>query len=400
MLRFLHVADLHLGMRITRFSADAINRIREARFESLERVKKEASSAERGYRFVLLAGDVFDDVRVPREIARRTFKILEDFPIPVLIISGNHDPLEPGSVWDSEPWSSDSAKRVRVLRHREPVRDIEGVTLFPCPVFRKTSYEDPTAWIAEHPRQADDGFRIGMAHGSVMDRSTLPADDHPIDPNAPRKLDLDYLALGHWHKPKRFCDNRMAYPGVHEPMRFATADASGWKPYSPDGERDDFRDDGSGRAFAVTLEHPGADPQIEEIPVGRLQWRQRDELLQQPEDLDDLIRNVTDETQQPHLTLLRLSLSGTLPLQAIERLNELEQVLGRYVVYELDANRLHPEPNEDEIRDVVGGGMLSTVFATLTEREHAEDDGDDSQSVAEEALSLLYRYAKQVREQQ
>lgn len=398
MLRFLHAADLHLGMKLTRFSADAINRVREARFEALEHVKKEAANAERGYRFVLLAGDVFDDVRVPREIARRTFNILEDFPVPVLIISGNHDPLEPGSVWESEPWMSDSTHRVRVLRGREPVRAIEGVTLFPCPVYRKTSYEDPTAWIAEYPRTPDDGFRIGIAHGSVMDRPTLPENDHPIDPEAPRKLDLDYLALGHWHKPKRFCDGRMAYPGVHEPMRFAAADASGWKPYSPGGERDDFRDDGNGRAFSVTLERPEALPAIEDIPVGRLQWQQRDVELRQAADLNDLIRRVTDEAQQPQLTLLRLSLSGTLPLQAMERLDELEQVLGRYVVYELDTSRLHPEPNEDEIRDVVGGGMLSTVFESIAARSHAEENGDVPQQVAEEALSLLYRYAKQVRE--
>jgi DNA repair exonuclease SbcCD nuclease subunit len=393
MLRFLHIADLHLGMRITRFPEAAINRAREARFEALDRVREEAAKADRGYRFLIVAGDLFDDVRVPREIARRGFDLLESFPIPVLIISGNHDPLEPGSVWDADPWDRISTNRVRVLRERSPFREFPGVTIFPCPVFRKTSYDDPTAWIADHPRADGDAVRVAIAHGSVMDRPNLPPDDHPIDPDAPGRLGMDYVALGHWHRPKRFADDRMAYPGVHEPMRFSTADSSGWKPYSPGGDRDEFRDDGSGRANAVTIDHPGSPPQIEELTVGRLKWREREAALSHAEQFDELIRGVA-EAPETELTLLRLRLSGTLPLHAMERLEVLQQVMGRYVVGELDAADLRVEPTEDEIRDVVGGGMLKSVFDSIASLR-AADGSPGERAVAERALTLLYRYARQ-----
>ena len=405
MVRFLHIADLHLGMRITRFSDTAIDRVREARFEALERVRQEASKTERDYRFVIIAGDLFDDVRVQREISHRAFRLLESFPVPVVIISGNHDPVEPGSVWDADCWNGDSSHRVHLFRERAPVREIPGilesvgVTFFPCPVFHKTSYDDPTAWIVDHPRKLGDGIRVGIAHGSVKDRANLPEDDHPIDPDAPTKLDLDYLALGHWHRPKTYTDAsnhpRMIYPGVHEPMRFSSGDVSGWKPYSTGGDRPEFGDDGAGRAFAVTFETADSPPTVEEIAVGRLKWRSREETLERAEQLDDLIRSVA-EISQPELTLLRLTLSGTLPLEAMERLEEVRQVLGRFVVGQLDDSDLHAKPTEEEIRDVVGNGVLKTVFDEICAQRDAKEDGR-SRVVAEQAVSLLYRYAQQSR---
>eukprot|EP00913_Durusdinium_trenchii_P023356 g21934.t1 len=123
MLRFLHAADLHLGMRLTRFSKDAINRIREARFEALENIRSEASQRDREYQFVILAGDLFDDVRVPREIAGRTFKLLESFPIPVIVISGNHDPSEPGSVTVE---FETGGQRYRLMKRFSPRKDGEA----------------------------------------------------------------------------------------------------------------------------------------------------------------------------------------------------------------------------------------------------------------------------------
>lgn len=396
MLRFLHTADLHLGMRLTRFSHDTISRVREARFESLQQIRSEADRAEREYQFIIVAGDLFDDVRVPREIARRAFDLLDDFPIPLLVIPGNHDPCEPGAMWEMAPWNQPEPQRIRLLREREPFRDLPGVSIFPCPVFRKTAFEDPTAWIADYPRTADDGFRVGIAHGSVMDRPNLPEDDHPIAPDAPERLDLDYLALGHWHRPRRFCDDKMAYPGVHEPMRFSEDHASGWRPYSPGADRADFLDDGQGRVYSVSIDQPGSKPTIEEISVGRLRWVEREQQLTQEDEFARLIQEVADESRHPELTMLRLRLMGTLPLTAFERVDELRQVLGRYVHGELDDRDLHVEPTEDEIRDLVGAGILRSVFEEIQSLRNTAETAQ-RRTTAERAIKLLYNYAKQTR---
>lgn len=400
MVRFLHVADLHLGMRITRFSADAIDRVREARFEALENVRDKLRDPRHGFQFLIIAGDLFDDVRVKKSIARRVYDLLESFPVPVYVLSGNHDPLEPGSVWDSDPWNQSSPKQVRLLNEARPVAVQDGVTLFPCPVLRKTSTLDPTRWIQDHPRTPDHGVRIAIAHGSVMDRPNLPDDDHPISPAAPQELDLDYIALGHWHKTKMFRNAdghaRMVYPGVHEPMRFrGDAASSGWRPYAAGGDREEFFDDGSGTAVAVTIPGPGAPPEVETLNVGHLTWTNRNEVVHSEEEFDRLIATVA-EAPHPELTLLRLRISGSIPMQAMQRLEELREVMGRYVVGDLDDSALGVEPTEVEIREVVGDGVLSSVYRELQDLVATASDRD--RAVAERATRLLYRFARQARD--
>src|SRR5438132_10650767 len=118
MVSFLHAADLHLGLRITRFSVDIAKKVREARFQALEKVRDAAK--EEKVDFVLIAGDLFDDHAVDGDIAKRAFDLLESFPAPVYVLSGNHDPLLAGAVWDRPPWNTSNANRLCVLREAAP----------------------------------------------------------------------------------------------------------------------------------------------------------------------------------------------------------------------------------------------------------------------------------------
>ncbi len=392
MVRFLHVADLHLGMRVTRFSPEVVGKLQQARFQALQNVRRHAA----GFHFVVIAGDLFDDLHVSREVARRAFELLEDFGPPVLVLPGNHDPLQAGSVWDSPPWrEGEPARRVQVLRHRKPFEVLPGVTIFPCPVFAKTSTENPTAWIAKHPRSAAGGIRIGIAHGSVMDRPNLPADDHPISPRAPDELQLDYLALGHWHSPKLYADDagcvRMAYAGVHESMRFpGDAPATGWQSYSAGAARDDFIDREPGNALAVSIDHSAAPPQIEPVRVANYIWINRTAEVHSPDELGRLINDVSEQEEKER-TLLRLRLTGTLPLTVVERLGDLRSVLSPYVVGDLDDSQLVVEPTLAEAREALGAGILPRVHDRLQAQIHAGDA--NAKAIAERALRLLFRHA-------
>jgi DNA repair exonuclease SbcCD nuclease subunit len=124
MVRFLHTADFHLGMRVTRFEEDACNRVGEARFTALQQLRQKA--AELKVDFILVAGDVFDDHSVSRKDATRAYPLLESSgaACPVFIIPGNHDPLVPGGVWERDPWLRQQPHlRVHFLRTAEPSRD-------------------------------------------------------------------------------------------------------------------------------------------------------------------------------------------------------------------------------------------------------------------------------------
>lgn len=404
MIRFLHAADLHLGLRITRFEEAACKRIGEARFEAIERLR--AAAAEHDVHFILIAGDVFDDHSVSRTIATRVFTVFEGQKIhcPVYIIPGNHDPLNPGGVWDRDPWKRDQpTKHVRLLRERVPVT-VPGlpVTIFPCPLRNRNSIDDPTSWIAGHPRaDGDETIRIGLAHGSLAFLPNLPPDDHLIGPDAADRHGLDYLALGHWHKPLRHRSadgvERTAYSGTHEPMRFPDSGAglsTGWSSYSSDGDAERFQDEGRGTAQLVSIDEAGTPPRIETIEVGRLRWvADRRDVTLQP--LGEIITTYADRVDR-ELTVLRLSLSGVMEPEKHLRIDSVlrEIVSNRYCPgSSLHADEVLVEPKPDQLGEIVGDGVLSRMLERLLQESRSADA--EVRRVADHALRLLYRIASE-----
>jgi DNA repair exonuclease SbcCD nuclease subunit len=398
MISFFHAADLHLGLRVTRFSGDCADKIRGARFRALDNLIKLA--AKRQVQFLLIAGDLFDDLAVDGITAERAFHILDAAPLPVYVLPGNHDPLLPGGVWDRKPWNTPSPRQVRLLRSAEPVPIGRRIMLFPCPVLRKTSLTDPTAWIAQAAVDGAD-FRIGVAHGSLKIHEDLPPDDHLISRTAARDLKLDYLALGHWHRRQFFPDAdgalRTAYSGVHEPMRFGGGQGfqTGWHPYSSGTTRNEFLDAGVGEILWVRIDHPGAPPEITSEEVGHLTWCEEERALVSEDDLSQLIADVAVKRPLPERQLLRLKLTGVLDAGAMLRLEELRQVLKeRYLLGMLDTSGLHVQPREEEIREAAGQGVLRHVLGHLL--KESVDPKREVNSVAERALVLLYQIAKEV----
>lgn len=394
MVSFLHTADLHLGLRLTRFPEHIVKKLQDARFQAIERILHTAT--QRHVDFLLIAGDLFDDHSIDARLARRAFEILASSPAPVFVISGNHDPLIPGGIWDREPWITADSGQVRFLRDRKPYEVQSGVVLYPCPVMCKTSREDPTAWIPTEEIDAD-CVRIGIAHGSYNCRPGLPENDHLISENAPQSRKLDYLALGHWHSRQVFPDQagvtRVAYPGVHEPMRYQTSEdiRTGWTPYSDDPQRQEFRDDGRGEILHVTIDSPGAPPHVEAVEVGRLRWEQHLRELQVEEDLSHLIAEVAADPAREQ-RVLRLKVTGRLPAGAFARLQELRDVLeARYAYGELIDEDLQLTAEESELRDIAGAGVTARVFSRL--REETRDARREVRKPAEAALAALYQIA-------
>lgn len=425
MLEFLHLADLHLKARFTKYPVDVANKLAEARYHSVEELRLRLRREPGRIRCVIIAGDLFDDGQIKAEAGARIFDFLSSFPVPVLVIPGNHDPWEPAAIWHSAPWNkarvqspesastgTDAARAipevsapgvVRLLVDRAPVRfaDLPDVTFFPCPVFSKTSRDNPTEWIRRFPRCDSDGFRVVIAHGCVMDRDNLPEDDHPISPTAPVDLNVDYVALGHWHGTLVYEDHpvrgRMAYPGVHEPMRFPSGDGGGWRPYSTD-QSDRFVDKGPGTGLLVSLSAPNAAPEVAPWTIGRLNWVALDRAVAGVEDVQHLIDEI-GSIAEPERMLLRLTLTGTLPLAALPLLDTLDSIRKRFVYAEFDA-RYHIEPTDAERDAVLGEGIVGKVYRQLRDEAARSASGSNrpdevNPELATEAIRLLYEIARE-----
>ncbi len=258
--------------------------------------------------------------------------------------------------------------------------------------------DDPTSWIEKYPREdGDRNIRIGLAHGS-LNIMPLPDDDHLIRPDAADHHELDYLALGHWHKhfPHKSADGivRTAYCGTHEPMSFPGGNPSlaiGWSSYSPDGEADRFRDDGDGIALLVEIDAPQAPPRIEPVHINYLRWRAEHQDVT-GRSLGSLIKEYSHRDNFG-ITLLRLTLSGVMDPQAHSRLNELREIVeNRYYPGSLmDSDGVLIEPHPEQLAEAVGAGVLKRVLERLKGDVQSVDPA--TKQVAEHALKLLYQIA-------
>lgn len=214
MTKFLHIADIHLGIRRYR-SEDRAKDFFQAWRTCLERY----ALAEK-VSFVLIAGDLFDARKVEPQAMNHAMIMLAKLRaagIPVIAIEGNHDSHEAAQRFS---WLR-SLSQWGFLKLLEPVHDESGVRLLPWDEAEgKGSFIDiagvrifGSIWYGSTVGQALPGlvdqmrehydaqrFNIMMLHTDVEGQLNRPIPALPIAKLNELKSCVDYLALGHTHK--------------------------------------------------------------------------------------------------------------------------------------------------------------------------------------------------------
>lgn len=214
MTRFLHLADLHLGIR--RYRSE--ERTRDFFFAWQEVIERYAIGA--GVDFVLIAGDFFDARRVEPQAMNHAIAGLERLRsagIPVVAIEGNHDCHEADNKFS---WLR-SLSQWRFLHLLEPVYDEGGVRLDAWnDETRKGSFIDiagarifGSLWYGSTVGQAlgalieslrnhhdEQRYPVMMLHTDVEGQLNRPIPALPVARLNELKSHIRYLALGHTHK--------------------------------------------------------------------------------------------------------------------------------------------------------------------------------------------------------
>lgn len=218
MTKFLHLADIHLGItRYRRFgSADRTLDFFEAWRDCIERY-----ALAEGVSFVLIAGDFFDTRRVePQAMNHAMFCLtkLKDAGIPVLVVEGNHDQREAASRFSwlrslskwgfiklLEPFYEEDGVRFRPWDEEQKTGsfiDVDGVRVFGSTWYGTTVSRQLPALIDEaRQHRSERHFNVMMLHteveGQLTHRSIAGL---PVAKLNELKAVADYLALGHTHK--------------------------------------------------------------------------------------------------------------------------------------------------------------------------------------------------------
>jgi DNA repair exonuclease SbcCD nuclease subunit len=362
-MRILHTADWQLGLR----AAQAGERAADVRAERLACVARIVDLAhELAVDLVLVAGDVFDRQEIDEAVLDATIDQLERLaPIPVVLLPGNHDPLEVGGVWDRRAFARAGAHVTIACEARE-LEVLPGVALYPCPLTQRISTQDPTAWIP--PRaEGDQRLRIGLAHGAL---DSLPKrGNFPIALDRAEACDLDYLALGDWHGS--MVRGRTAYPGTPEQASF--------------GEK------APGYVLLVELEQtdPAAPrrrplPRVEQHRVGRFVWHAMETEVR---DRTDLVRLEAELAEIARAEDLLLRLVVTAPgADAARRaaLDALEERL-RARLFVLDWTI----EEHDDLEGALPDGLLGEIDDVLAAMLDGAPPPDGLEELGELAPAVL-----------
>src|ERR1700742_3226169 len=163
-MRIIHSADWQIGKVFKKFGAKE-EPLRQARLAAIERLGVHARG--NGVRHVLVAGDVYDREAPSAHTLRAPIERMKTFvDIHWHLLPGNHDPHRPEGVWDRV---AQLGLPSHIHLHLAPkVTQIDdGAFLLPAPLFRKTEFDDVTAWM-DSAATPEGAFRLGIAHGSVV----------------------------------------------------------------------------------------------------------------------------------------------------------------------------------------------------------------------------------------
>ena len=89
MLRFLHMADLHLGADFNMLPVDKAEKAQAHQFAALEHIVRVAAREQ--VDCILIAGDLFDSPTPAPALFSRAMSLLAQAPCPVFISPGSHD---------------------------------------------------------------------------------------------------------------------------------------------------------------------------------------------------------------------------------------------------------------------------------------------------------------------
>ncbi len=214
MTKFLHIADIHLGIRRYR-SEDRARDFFLAWRDCIERY----ALAEK-VSFVLIAGDLFDLRKVePQSMNQAMYCLskLREAGIPVIVIEGNHDCHETenpfswlrslskwGFIKLLEPVHSESG--IKLLPWDEQERagsfiDINGVRIFGSIWYGSTVAQALPGLVDELRNHYNEQlFNVMMLHTDIEGQLNRPIPALSVAKINELKSYIDYLALGHTHK--------------------------------------------------------------------------------------------------------------------------------------------------------------------------------------------------------
>jgi DNA repair exonuclease SbcCD nuclease subunit len=220
-LRLVHTSDVHLGGWSDEGRRTLIEQAFRGVVDLALRVEADA---------LVIAGDFFDNSRVGDDVVDFAVEQIGRFERPVVLLPGNHDPLDDGRIYH-RACLEDRVDNLRLVREQSgDLFEVDGVEA----VFWGRGYFDDD-WgfrpLEGIPERQDERWHIALGHGHVVRAGQDPLRSLPIQEDEIGGMagHWDYLALGHWEPHADVSAGGMTavYSGAPMPLSDANRMA-GW----------------------------------------------------------------------------------------------------------------------------------------------------------------------------
>lgn len=379
MVRFLHTADWQLGMTRHYLAGEAESRFRQARIDAVAHMAGLAS--EHRCDFVVVAGDVFETNQVDRATVARTVEALRRFPVPVLLLPGNHDPLDAGSVLTSPAFAAQQPSHVHVLDD-EPVAVADGVEVVGAPWRSKRPVHDLAGAALAGLEPIAGTLRVLVAHGGVDALAPDTAD--------PALIGLDDLETA-------LADGRVHFVALGDRHSTTEVGASGRVWYAGAPEPTDYDESDPGHALVVDVDAQAC--HVDEVAVGAWRFVRLETRVDHEDDITALASDL-DALPDKERTTVKLAVTGTVTLREADLLEQvLDDAQSRLAALERPSRHqdLHLRADDDDFSDLDLAGYAA---ATRDRLQDLTSKGGEDAEAAMDALSLLLRLSRGADEEQ
>jgi len=315
-IRILHTGDLHIGMTYSRYPEAVQKLLSEARVEVLKTLVARAN--EENCNLFIIAGDLFDRLRVNKSLVTKVMAILAGFGgEALLLLPGNHD-YDDGT---NELWRyiSGNMPDNMVLLNEDKVYSLTShnldVDVYPAYCHRKHSATNKLAWMKENQECDPQKINIGVAHGAVEGLSPdMQGEYFYMTVKELENIPVDVWLLGHAH---------VRYPDLEE-----VAGAAVFNCGTP--EPDGLNFSRKGNAWLIDINE---DKKIsaQSLHPGIYQFYNLNCRVESEADFEKILRDVIDENAGRKV--VRLCLHGNIDEELMKRRNEYYQQLEENLLY-------------------------------------------------------------------
>lgn len=361
MAKLLHTADIHLGRKFTALGDTLGAKGRDQREQVRATFKRLVSLArEEKVDMVLISGDLFDSNQPPQrdiQLVLEQFNLLAGENIPVCLIPGTHDCFDSNSVYRKVNFPKECPNVTIFTGADWTAKEFSylNVTIYGRPNLSNRSNESPLRGLK---RQTSGRFHIAMAHGS-LDIGSIEPDDHVFTMEQVRNSGMDYIALGHWHRPYACSQGEVIawYPGPPELISLDQLEP--------------------GQALLVTVSD-SEETRVEKRAVG---LRRCDEMTIDLSSITSLSQLKSAIAQGASPEVVRKVLLKGLRTADLDIEDLIQELSDRFFHLKID------DRSYSGIREYEGEHLIIAKFVQLM-KEHIESCEGEDRKIAEQALQL------------